>query len=31
MLRICLIDDDVEFLEIIKKILHNYLAEKAIP
>lgn len=30
MLRICLIDDDVEFLEIIKKILHNYLAEKAI-
>lgn len=31
MLRICLIDDDVEFLEIIKKILHDYLAEKAIP
>lgn len=31
MLRISLIDDDVEFLEIIKKILHNYLAEKAIP
>lgn len=31
MLRISLIDDDVEFLEIIKKILHDYLAEKAIP
>lgn len=31
MLRISLIDDDVEFLEIVKKMLHGYLAEKAIP
>lgn len=31
MLRISLIDDDVEFLEIAKKMLHGYLVEKAIP
>lgn len=31
MLRISLIDDDVEFLEIIQKILHDYLTEKTIP
>ena len=31
MLRISLIDDDVVFLEIIKKMLYDYLAEKAIP
>lgn len=31
MLRISLIDDDVDFLEIIQKMLHDYLAEKAVP
>ena len=31
MLRISLIDDDVGFLEIIQRMLHDYLAEKTIP